>query len=75
MLYDATAVNIDQVNSRQEPESTASEHIGLEIKKTTLFVMRLISWNFRVAVLAMGPLTANFYSFTASKWPGWRVGR
>ena len=60
MWYDATAVNIDQVKSSQEPETTVSEHIGLEIKETALLMIRLISWNFRVAVITMGLFTAHF---------------
>ena len=31
VLYDAITVNIDQVKSRQEPETTVSELIALEI--------------------------------------------
>lgn len=36
-----------------------SQHIGLEIKETTLLVIGLISWNFRVAVITMGLLTVD----------------
>lgn len=66
VLYDATAVNIDQVKSSQEPETTVSEHIGLEIKETALLMIRLISWNFRVAVITMGLFTAHFLMLKGS---------
>lgn len=66
VLYDATAVNIDQVKSRQEPETTVSEHIGLEIKETALLMIRLISWNFRVVVITMGLFTAHFLMLKGS---------